>query len=133
MYRTFTFIKISKMTRKTKSTNPQLINLIADLKKKSIDDSSGFWKRLATDLEKSNRSRRVVNLSRINRFSKDNETVVVPGKVLGSGLLNHKVTVAAFSFSDGAVDKLKKQNCEIISINDLLSKKTKISDIRILG
>ena len=121
------------MSKRTGTTNPHLKNLVAELKKKAIQDASPFWKRLALDLERPTRNRRAVNLSRINRFTKDNETIVVPGKVLGSGLLDHKITVAAFSFSEGALEKLKKQNCSTLSISELLQTKTKTSDIRIIG
>jgi large subunit ribosomal protein L18e len=121
------------MSKRTGPSNPHLRNLIAELKKKAIQDSSPIWKRIASDLERPIRNRRIVNLSRINRFTKDNETIVVPGKVLGSGLLNHKVTVAAFAFSDGAVEKLKKQNCDVMSISELMQKDIKKSDIRIIG
>jgi large subunit ribosomal protein L18e len=121
------------MSNRTGPQNPQMIELIAELKRKSIDESSSFWKRIATDLERPTRGRRAVNLSRINRFTKDNELVIVPGKVLGSGVIDHKVTVAAFSFSEGAIVKLKKQNCDALSIAELVQKKPKTSDIRILG
>jgi len=119
--------------KRTGPSNLQLITLIAELKKKSIEDSAPLWKRLATDLERPTRNRRAVNLSRINRFTKDKETIVIPGKVLGSGFLDHSLTIAAFSFSGGAVDKLKKQNCNLLSISDLIKKKPKTSDIRIIG
>ena len=121
------------MVKRTGPSNPVLKNLISELKKKSIDDSSAIWKRLAVDLESPARNRRAVNLSRINKFTKENETIVVPGKVLGSGVINHKVTVAAFAFSDGALEKLKKQNCDVMSISELMGKKPKSSDIRIIG
>ncbi len=121
------------MAKRTGTTNPHLKNLIAELKKKSIEDASNIWKRLALDLEKASRQRRVVNLSRINRVTKESETIVVPGKVLGSGLIDHKVTIAAFSFSDSAVEKLKKNKCDTLSILDLLKKDIKTSNIRIIG
>lgn len=121
------------MVKRTGSPNPHLRNLIAELKKKSIVDSAPLWKRLAVDLEKPSRNRRAVNLSRINRFVKENETVVVPGKVLGSGLLDRKVTVVAFAFSDGAVEKLRKQNCTTLSISEFMAKNPKTSDVRIIG
>jgi len=121
------------MANRTGPSNPHHRNLIVELKKKAIVDSSQFWKRLAYDLEMPTRSRRIVNLSRINRFTKDNEFIVVPGKVLGSGVIDHKVTVAALSFSEGAVDKLKKQNCELLSIHDLIKKNPKTADLRIIG
>ena len=121
------------MAKRTGPSNPHLVSLIADLKKKAIQDSSALWKRLATDLERPARNRRIVNLSRINRFTKDNDTIVVPGKVLGSGAIDHKVTVAAFAFSDGAVEKLRKKNCDVMSISELMQKNPKASDVRILG
>ena len=59
--------------------------------------------------------------------------VVVPGKVLGSGTLDHKITIAAFDFSDGAIEKLKESNCEMLSINELMSKNPKGSRVRVIG
>ena len=121
------------MVKRTGPSNPNLRKLIAELKKKAIVDSSPLWKRIATDLNRPNRNRRAVNLSRINRFTKDNETVIIPGKVLGSGSVNHKITVVAFTFSDGAVEKLKKQNCSTLSIVEFMQKNPKTADVRIIG
>jgi large subunit ribosomal protein L18e len=121
------------MANRTGPTNPHLSGLIVEMKKKAIVDKSMFWKRIAKDLEMPTRNRRVVNLSRINRFTKDNEMVIVPGKVLGSGDLDHKVTIIAFAFSEGAVEKIRKQNCEVMSISQLMQKNPKTSGIRILG
>ncbi|MBT7903345.1 50S ribosomal protein L18e [Candidatus Woesearchaeota archaeon] len=121
------------MAKRTGPSNPVLIQLIHELKKKAIDDNAGLWKRIATDLEKSSRQRRIVNLSRLNRFTKENEIIIVPGKVLGSGILNHSITIAAFDFSDGAVDALKAQKCNVLSIDDLMKKNPKTKDVRIIG
>lgn len=121
------------MVKRTGPTNAQLKNLIVELKTKAIKENVGLWKRLALDLESPTRSRRAVNLSRINRFSKESEIVVVPGKVLGSGVINHNVTIAAFSFSEGAIEKLSEKKCKIMSIDDLMNSKTSAKDIRIIG
>lgn len=115
------------------TTNPNLKDLISDLKQKAIEEKAALWKRIASDLEKSTRNRRIVNLSRINRHTKANETIIVPGKVLGSGVLEHKVTIAAFSFSEGAIEKLKSQNCELMTINEMMSKNPKGAKVRIIG
>ena len=66
-------------------SNPQLTELVMNLKKKSIDDGSKVWKRIAEDLEKPTRKRRIVNLYKIDKYSNDNEIIIVPGKVLGTG------------------------------------------------
>lgn len=121
------------MTARTGPTNTQLVALIQELKKHSIVESAPIWKRLASDLERPTRIRRAVNLSRISRNAKENEVVVVPGKVLGSGDVDKKMTVAAFAFSSSAIEKLKENKCEMINLTDLMKKYPKGKGVRILG
>lgn len=108
-------------------------SLIDELRKKAFSDKIMLWKRLASDLEKPTRQRKIVNLGRINRFTSDGETIVVPGKVLASGDLQRKVTIAAWQFSDEAVEKIQKANSKAITINELLKHDPKGKKIRILG
>ena len=119
--------------KRTGPTNKNLKNLIEELKKLSIDKNSLFWKRVALDLEKPTRQKRVVNLSRINNFTKENDIIIVPGKVLGSGLLNHKLIIAAYNFSDGALEKIQKANAKAISINELMKDNINGKGIKIIG
>ncbi|PIN75425.1 50S ribosomal protein L18e [Candidatus Woesearchaeota archaeon CG10_big_fil_rev_8_21_14_0_10_37_12] len=118
---------------RTGPTNPVLRELIQNLRKESSTAKSGVWKRLADDLEKPTRRRRAVNISRIGRYSKPNEVIVVPGKVLGSGVLPHAVIVAALSFSEGAREQIENVKGKTLTIEELLSKKPKISELRIIG
>ena len=60
--------------KRTGPTNPLLQDLIGELKKRSNEQSVNLWKRIASDLERPTRNRRAVNLSRINRNTKENET-----------------------------------------------------------
>lgn len=121
------------MVKRTGPTNIVLKDLIADLKKKSNEQSVNLWRRVAVDLEKPSRQRRAVNLSRIDRFTKENEIILVPGKVLGSGDLNHKLTISAFQFSDQAKEKLEKVGAKIISLSELSKEKPTGKGIRIIG
>ena len=121
------------MAKRTGPTNPLLDNLIMELKKRSSEQAVNLWKRIAADLEKPTRQRRVVNLSRINRHTKENEIVVVPGKVLGSGSLNHKLTISAYQFSDQAKDKIEKAGEKIVSLMELSSVKPNGKKIKIMG
>ena len=116
----------------TGPTNPLLKDLIQELKKKSIEHGVNIWKRIANELEKPTRKRRIINLYRINKYTKENETIIVPGKVLAVGDLNHAVTVAAFNFSGAAVDKINKIG-KVISINELIKESPKGKRIRIIG
>ncbi len=121
------------MTNKTGPTNPLAISLVQELKKKSIDEKVGIWKRIAEDLEKPTRQRREINLYKIDQCAKDGEFIVVPGKVLGTGELAKKVNIAAFSFSQSALDKISKVGGKTLSIQELMKQNAKGKDVRILG
>ena len=107
--------------------------LVYDLKKRSYEHKANIWKRLAIDLERPTRQRRIVNLSKIDRCTKENETVVVPGKVLGAGLINHKLLIAAWQFSQQAKDKIEAAGGKTLSISELALKNPKGQRIRIIG
>ena len=121
------------MSTRTGPTNPILQNLINELKKKSKEQSINLWKRVANDLEKPTRQRRVVNLSSISRYTKENEIIVVPGKVLGAGNLEHKITISAFQFSDGAKEKIEKVGAKIIPLLELSKENPSGKGIKIIG
>ena len=118
---------------RTGTTNPELRKLIEELKKTSISQKAGFWKRIAIDLEKPTRQRRNVNISRIERCANKNELVVVPGKVLGAGEISKSVIVAAWQFSGQAKEKIIKARGDCMSLQELLAKKPKVSEMRIIG
>ena len=118
--------------KRTGPTNPQLRDLIKELRKKAIEHGARIWKRIAEDLEKSTRQRRIVNLYKINKFVKKDETAIVPGKVLGIGELDHSVTIAAWQFSNNALEKINKVG-KAIYISDLLKESPKGKGMRILG
>jgi len=113
-------------------TNPQLRNLVQELKKSSIDSGVKIWKRVAEDLEKPTRNRRIINIYSIDKNSKAGEVIIVPGKVLGTGQLDKKVTVAAYNFSDSAYEKIKSKG-EALTIMELVKKNPKGKNVRILG
>jgi large subunit ribosomal protein L18e len=119
--------------KRTGPSNEHIVALIAQLRKESASQKAGLWTRIAEDLELPTRKRRVVNLSRLNRFTKANETVIVPGKVLGSGLLEHSIVVAAFAFSDGAKERIEQAKGKCITIAELLKQNPKGKDVRIIG
>lgn len=112
--------------------NQQLMQLLQLLKQTAIDNKAHVWKRVASDLEKPTRRRRIVNVYKIEKYAKDNEIVVVPGKVLGTGDLNKKVTVAAYTFSEEAYKKISEKG-SAISIKELVEKNPDGKKIRLLG
>ena len=110
-----------------------MLFLIQELKRLASEQKVGVWSRIAEDLERSTRNRRIVNLSRLNRFTNDNEIIIVPGKVLGAGNIDHKVTVAAWNFSGQAKEKIEAVKGQCLTIAELARKNPKGSNMRILG
>jgi large subunit ribosomal protein L18e len=118
--------------RETKSTNPELVQLIRFLKKQAREKQAGIWLDIAKYLTKPKAQRIAVNLSRINRYTQRRDMIVVPGKVLGAGALDHSVTVAAFSASQKAKEKLTAAKAKYLSIQELAEKNPKGANIRII-
>ncbi len=118
--------------RKTKSTNPELVQLISLLKKQAREAQANIWLDVAEYLAKSNRQRTTVNLSQISRRTEKNAVLVVPGKVLGAGVLNHPVTVAAFGVSEKAKEKLEAAKAKYLSIPELVAENPKGANVRII-
>ena len=118
--------------RETKTTNPQLTELISLLRKEGREKQAGIWLDVADHLAKTRSQRVAVNLSRINRNTKRDETVVVPGKILASGTLTHALTVASFEASDKAKVKLEAAKAKYITIQELMEKNPKGSNVKII-
>ena len=118
--------------KETKTTNPELIQLIELLKKESREKQAAIWHDVAEDLSGTRSQRVAVNLSQINRNTKRADTVVVPGKILGSGTMHHAVTVASFGASQKAKEKIESANGKHISIPELLAKNPKGTNVKII-
>jgi large subunit ribosomal protein L18e len=116
----------------TSNKNPVLSSLIRELKKMSIEQNVPCWKAIALELERSAINKRVVNIARINKYAKDNETIVVPGKVLSSGELEKKLTVCAYQFSSEAQKKINR-NGKAVLLSEFMKNNPKVSNIRIIG
>ncbi len=100
--------------------NPRLIKLDRILRKTARENNAPIWNAVRKFIMRSRRRRVVVNISKINRYTSEGDMVVVPGKVLSCGNMNHKVTVAAFDYSEKAFKKLVSSNCKALFIEDLI-------------
>ena len=113
-------------------TNPRLTSLIADLKSESRNSGADVWSTVADRLEKPRSTHAEVNLGRIERYADEDETVVVPGKVLGSGRLQKNVTVAAVDFSSTAETKIRQADGETLELEQALEQNPDGSDVRVI-
>ena len=119
--------------KNVKATNPELIEVIRFLRKQSNVNNAKIWRSVAELLVKAKRRRVTVNVSHLNRCTKKNETVAVPGKVLGAGRIDHPIKVAAFTFSEKAKMKITAAKGKCLSFFELVKKKPKGSNVKIIG
>jgi large subunit ribosomal protein L18e len=108
------------MPKPTGPTNPLLRRLIRRLREQGKKQGSGIWLELAKRLEGPRRARAEVNLSQLNRFTSEGNTIIVPGKVLAAGSLDHPISVAAFKFSEAARRKITAAGGRALTIPQFL-------------
>ena len=118
--------------RKAQTTNQVLFDTIRDLKKASVSTGTNVFRAVAEKLSAPASQRTAVNISRIEKYAVEGETIIVPGKLLGTGTISKKVTVVAFSASEGAIEKITKAGGKFIEIRNYLKNKPS-AKIRILG
>ena len=124
--------RVSKMKRNFK-TDPNLVALIFDLKATNRENGAAIWRDIAKRLEKPKRNWAEINLSNLERNTKDGETILVPGKVLAAGSIDKQLTVAAYSFSEKALAEIEGAGGKGMTIRELMEENPKGSNVRIMG
>ena len=121
------------MSKPVSKTNPNLVDLIGDLKAQSRETGAALWRDVAQRLSKSRSNWAQPNLSRLSRHAPEGATILVPGKLLGSGEVSAKHDVAAYSISASAREKIEAAGGRILSLADLMNENPSGSEVFILG
>jgi large subunit ribosomal protein L18e len=116
-----------------RATNEELIDLIRLLKRRHGEGDGRLWRAVAEKLERARSQRIEVNIGSIARSTSANDTILVPGKVLGYGTINHPVKVAAFKFSATAANAIAGAGGECFTIRQLMETNPAGSGIKMLG
>ncbi len=90
---------------------------------KLAEGKNGPWKRALELAAVPARRRASVNLYKLSKNTKEGDAVIVPGKVLSVGKLDHSISIAAMQFSKSALEKLKASKCSILGIKDIIKLK----------
>jgi large subunit ribosomal protein L18e len=117
---------------KIDKSNPILIETIKILRNAAKSQGKRIWGALADELEKRG-DKKIVNLSKLDRYLKDGDIAAVPGKVLGGGSITKKVTIAALAFSAKARSKVEAVGGRCISLKKLLEENPGGSHVKIIG
>jgi len=121
------------MSNPERKTNAQLIEVIDQLKAQSRETGSAVWRDVAVRLQKSRKNWAQPNLSRVSRYASDGSVVVVPGKLLGSGEVIKSHTIAAYSVSSGAREKIEAAGGRCLTYSELMNENPTGSGVVILG
>ena len=116
------------MIKPLKSADPRRHDLIIKL----WGTKRRIWRSVADKLSKTRKDSIQVNLSKLNKVTKENDVIVVPGKVLGDGDLDHKITIAAFTYSESAKNKLLHKKLKVQTIEELLESNPSGSKIKLI-
>ena len=114
------------------TTDPNRKLLIRYLRQVANKNEAPIWKKLADELEKPRRSRPVVNVGKLNRFTDIDKVLLVPGKLLGDGVITKPVTVAAVDFSEQARQKIERAGGKCLDILKLLETEPKGRNVQII-
>jgi large subunit ribosomal protein L18e len=109
------------MSRDVISTNIYKRKLIRQLEKLSDKTDKAIWEKVSEILSRPRRKRVAVNIGKINRLANDGEIIIVPGRVLGGGLLEKKLVVIAESFSKTAWQKILDNGGKPYTLYDVVS------------
>lgn len=102
--------------------NPQVLRMARDLKRAGTKNDAPIWSRLSELALKPSAARRDINLKRIGQLTKEGDTVVFPGKVLGTGSLPHAISLCPFSISAPAARKLREGGGTVLSHSELIER-----------
>jgi len=80
---------------------------------------------VAKYLKRPRRSKKGVNLLKLNRVAKSNEKIIVPSKVLGTGVMTKKIDVYAHEFSSSAREKIESAGGKCGTLHDMVKEKIK--------
>ena len=101
-------------------TNQIVIQMVKTLRGASKKNNAPIWERLADLALKPTRAKRTINLGQLDKFVSDNDVVVVPGKVLGTGSLSHKITLCSFSISTTGAKKITESGGKVLDISQII-------------
>ena len=90
-----------------------------------------IWRKVSKKLSGPRNDRVEANLYRINKKTKENDVIVVPGKVLGVGVIDHKITIACLDCSEAARKKIETSGSKLLSIEDLLEQNPEGKNVKV--
>lgn len=106
-------------TNAEKSDVREWLNVLSAASRKERNPK--LWKRVHRLVSVPTRRRVSVNLYKLDKYTREGDNVIVPGKVLSVGEMTHKLNIAAMEFSAPALKRLHEADCKIVRISDMIN------------
>jgi len=103
------------------------------LRRASTKNKAPIWRALERELARPRRNRREVNVGALADKTDDGQVIVVPGKVLGSGEIGHKLTLCAITISESATKKIIACGGKLVSLSNLVEQYPDGKGVRVIG
>ena len=123
-------MSVKQINRKS---NSSLVKTIINLKEASRKNDAPLWRSIATRLEGPSQNWPSVNVSKLDYNINKNGKAVIPGKLMGTGIVTKKMTVAAYSFTDSAKEKIQSAGGKCLTYNEMIKATPKGTDIVVIG
>lgn len=118
---------------KRKVDNPIIVEAIKKIRVLSKTGNENFWANVEEMILKPRSRRPEVNVGKISKLTKENDIVLVPGKLLGDGLIDHPVTVGALSASKSAIKKIVEAGGTFLPLTEFVERFPEGSNVKVLG
>ena len=123
-------MSVKQINRKS---NSALVKTILELKEASRKNEAPLWRSIANRLEGSSRNWPSVNVSKLEYNINKNGKAIIPGKLMGTGIVTKKMTVAAYSFTDSAKEKIQSAGGKCLTYNEMIKATPKGTNVTVIG
>ena len=114
------------------ASTPILRQAAVMLDRAAKQQKAPIWREASRLLSAEPQIRVEVNVGRISRLAAEGQALFVPGKVLGTGVMDKKIVLGAFSFSASARSKVESSGGSALSIEQFLKKYPKGSGVHLV-
>jgi large subunit ribosomal protein L18e len=118
---------------KKRSSNPIITGTLEKLEMLSKGQNKTFWTSVIEMVSRPNSRRSTVNVGKVSQLTKENDIVLIPGKILGDGLVDHAITVGALFMSKSAGKKIVAAGGSVLNLVEFAEKYPDGSKIIVMG
>ncbi|MCX8188869.1 MAG: 50S ribosomal protein L18e [Nitrososphaeria archaeon] len=118
---------------KRRVSNPVIKEAIKKIRSISKTGNKKFWSSVEEMILKPRSRRPEINVGKISKLTKENDVVLVPGKLLGDGLIDHPITVGALFASKSAIKKIVEAGGTFLPLTAFIERFPDGSNVKIFG